>query len=95
MVRKGCVFIPPPSPQDVQTFDVSIVCKTARAPIKYIKLFINAKGTSNAKEAKVHFSDMERHKMKFNYKGTMDNNVIALAHIHIQVGKRFFHSIHD
>jgi DNA topoisomerase-2 len=36
-------------------------------------------GTSDAKEAKEYFSDMNRHKIKFNYGGAQDDNAITLA----------------
>ncbi|GAB0086230.1 DNA topoisomerase 2 [Sergentomyia squamirostris] len=36
-------------------------------------------GTSTAKEAKEYFSDMERHRIVFDYKGTTDDDAILMA----------------
>ena len=36
-------------------------------------------GTSTSKEAKEYFSDMVRHKIKFKYDGTGDDDSILLA----------------
>ncbi|XP_067144002.1 DNA topoisomerase 2-alpha-like [Centruroides vittatus] len=43
--------------------------------IKYYK----GLGTSTSKEAKEYFADMNRHRIKFKYEGTQDDNAIQLA----------------
>ncbi|GBM04506.1 DNA topoisomerase 2-alpha [Araneus ventricosus] len=43
--------------------------------VKYYK----GLGTSTAKEAKEYFSDMKRHRIRFHYAGTEDDNAIQLA----------------
>ncbi|KAK3929880.1 DNA topoisomerase 2 [Frankliniella fusca] len=52
--------------------------------IKYYK----GLGTSDSKEAKEYFSDMDRHRIKFNYKGTEDDNNICMAFAKKEVEKR-------
>lgn len=36
-------------------------------------------GTSDSKEAKEYFSDMKRHRIKFNYAGGEDDNSICMV----------------
>ena len=45
-------------------------------------------GTSDAKEAKEYFSDMNRHKIKFNHNSAPDDNAITLAFIKKNVDER-------
>lgn len=52
--------------------------------IKYYK----GLGTSDANEAKEYFSDMARHRIRFNYKGTEDDNNICMAFAKKEVDKR-------
>lgn len=52
--------------------------------IKYYK----GLGTSDSNEAKEYFSDMERHRIKFNYKGTEDDSNICMAFAKKEVEKR-------
>lgn len=46
---------------------------------KYKLKYYKGLGTSTAKEAKEYFSDMKRHRIKFHYGGTDDDNAIQLA----------------
>ena len=45
-------------------------------------------GTSTSKEAKEYFQDMERHRIKFNYTGQLDDGAITLAFSKKQVDDR-------
>ncbi|KAG8198803.1 hypothetical protein JTE90_007107 [Oedothorax gibbosus] len=46
---------------------------------KYKVKYYKGLGTSTSKEAKEYFSDMQRHRIKFHYKGVDDDNAIQLA----------------
>ncbi|KAF8771269.1 DNA topoisomerase 2-alpha-like [Argiope bruennichi] len=46
---------------------------------KYKVKYYKGLGTSTAKEAKEYFSDMKRHRIRFHYTGTEDDNAIQLA----------------
>ncbi|XP_015928118.1 DNA topoisomerase 2-alpha [Parasteatoda tepidariorum] len=46
---------------------------------KYKVKYYKGLGTSTAKEAKEYFSDMKRHRIRFHYNGTDDDNAIQLA----------------
>ncbi|KAG8177161.1 hypothetical protein JTE90_021755 [Oedothorax gibbosus] len=46
---------------------------------KYTLKYYKGLGTSTAKEAKEYFSDMKRHRIRFHYGGTDDDNAIQLA----------------
>ncbi|GIY81258.1 DNA topoisomerase 2-alpha [Caerostris extrusa] len=46
---------------------------------KYKVKYYKGLGTSTAKEAKVYFSDMKRHRIRFHYSGNEDDNAIQLA----------------
>ncbi|XP_055952312.1 DNA topoisomerase 2-alpha-like [Argiope bruennichi] len=46
---------------------------------KYKVKYYKGLGTSTSKEAKEYFSDMKRHRIRFHYSGTEDDNAIQLA----------------
>ena len=46
--------------------------------VKYYK----GLGTSTPKEAKEYFADMKRHRIKFTYEGSIDDEAIVMVKLH-------------
>ena len=58
------------------------------SPFLSLNLSSPGLGTSTSKEAKEYFQDMERHRIKFNYTGQLDDGAITLAFSKKQVDDR-------
>lgn len=61
------------------------VCKYLLIPLLSFSIYFSwcvlnlGLGTSDSKEAKEYFSDMVRHRVKFNYRGAEDDSNICMV----------------